>query len=364
MSRIVIDARIINSSTGRYVERLLTYLQSFDKENEYIILVPKKDLSYWKPTNKNFTIKEANFGNYSFDEQFGLAKMLYSLKPDLVHFCMPQQPLFYFGKHITTLHDLTLLQTYNSDKNWLIFHLKQLVGHLVFQWIGRSSQFILTPTKFTAKEYQNYSKINENKIKTIYLAADSDLFKPKKPARTYKDFIMYVGQQSDYKNIRQLIKVHQEVIKAKPNLELILVGGKNKLVKMNEKWVKDKGFKNIYFAGFVPDDELSWLYKNTQAYVFPSLMEGFGLPPLEAMNYGAPVVSSNASCLPEVNGKAAHYFNPRDTKDMTHKIITVLDDKKLREKLIKNGYNQVKKYSWAKTAKQTHEVYLQALRNE
>ncbi len=117
---IVIDARIIHSTTGRYVERLLHYLQEVDITNDYTVLVPSKDLTYWTPTNANFTVKAADFANYSFGEQIGFKKLLDSLQPDLVHFCMPQQPIFYRGASVTTFHDLNLLNTYNSDKNWLV----------------------------------------------------------------------------------------------------------------------------------------------------------------------------------------------------------------------------------------------------
>jgi len=361
--RIVIDARIINSTTGRYVERLLTHLEDIDKENEYIILVPTKDLGYWTPRNRNFTLREANFKNYSFGEQFGLAILLYRLKPDLVHFCMPQQPLLYFKKHVTTLHDLILLRTYNSDKNWLTFHLKQFIGRFVFWWVGLSSRFILTPSSFTRDDYLSFSHINPNKVKMIYLAADTTVYKPKKAALPYKEFIMYVGQQSDYKNIRALIKAHQKLIVTKPNLGLILVGGKNKLIQMNENWVKEKSYKNVYFTGFLSNEELAWTYKNCKAYVLPSLMEGFGLPGLEAMTQGAPVISSNATCSPEIYGNAAHYFDPHDINDITKQINIVLNNPAIQKKLIQNGFKQVKKYSWDKTAQQTHKTYTEALAN-
>ena len=100
MSHIVIDARIINSSTGTYVERLLFYLQKIDKINKYTVLVPSKDKDFWKPTANNFSIVTADFANYSLSEQIGLKKLLDKLSPDLVHFCMPQQPIFYNGLHI------------------------------------------------------------------------------------------------------------------------------------------------------------------------------------------------------------------------------------------------------------------------
>lgn len=362
MARIVIDARIISSSTGRYVERLLTYLEKIDKNNEYIVLVPEQDIDYWKPKNKNFTLKACNYKNFSFGEQLGFALQLYKLKADLVHFCMPQQPILYFKPSITTIHDLILLRVYNSDKNWLIFHLKQFVGRFVFFYLAHKSRYIITPSNFSKKEYLNNYKINPKKVTTTHLAADTDAFTAEKIQLPYKKFIMYVGQQSDYKNIRKLIQAHQKLQLTYPDLGLVFVGSLNTLAKRNKEWVEKNNYKNVLFAGFVEDNKLAWMYQHTEAYVFPSLMEGFGLPGLEAMIQGAPVVSSNATCLPEIYGNAAHYFNPTDVDDMAEKIADVLNDESLRTSLIKNGYTRIKKYSWAKTAKQTHEIYEEALK--
>ncbi len=128
--------------------------------------------------------------------------------------------------------------------------------------------------------------------------------------------------------------------------------------------MKQKGCSGVHFTGFVSDEELTWLYQHAQAYVFPSLMEGFGLPGLEAMAQGAPVVSSNATCLPEVYGDAALYFDPLSISDMVEKVEEVLNDEKLRSKLIRNGHKHISRYSWAKMAGQTHAVYLEALQRD
>ena len=361
MSHIAIDARIINSTTGRYVERLLHYLQKIDDVNEYTVLVRAKDKDYWQPTAKNFTVKIADFHQYSFNEQFGLKKLLDELAPDLMHFCMPQQPIFYKGDKVTTIHDLTLLKVYSSDKNWIVYHFKQLVGHFVFKRVIATSRHIITGTDFSKNEIIEFSGRAKDKISTIPLAADisSDATAPYD--LPFKQFIMYVGQQSDYKNIKRLGAAHQRLIKKYPDLGLVLVGSKNDSAKINEDYFTDKGYKNILFTGFLPDAELNSLYSKTAAYVFPSLMEGFGLPALEAMGHGAPVVSSNATCLPEVYGGAAHYFDPSDTTDIARAIDEVLENEDLRSNLIKEGHKQFKKYSWRKTAEKTHQIYIDAL---
>lgn len=361
MAHIAIDARIINSSTGRYVERLVTYLQEVDTTNEYTILVRAKDVDFWKPRNENFTVKVAEFDNYSFAEQIGFKRFLDKLKPDLVHFCMPQQPIRYKGKKVTTFHDLTLLNTYNSDKNWFVFHAKQKVGKYVFKKVTETSDHIIAISNFTKTALQDIFPTPDEKISVIYESSDVSNIAPKKVELPFKKYILYVGQQSDYKNIKRLGDAHQILLAKYPDLGLVLAGKKNASTQKNETYFSEKNYQKIHFTDFVPDEQLSWLYTHAQAYIFPSLMEGFGLPGLEAMGYGTPVVSSNATCLPEVYGPAAHYFNPLDTSDIAEAIDQVLSDDKIRTRLSKAGFKQIKKYSWKKQAKETHGVYKQVL---
>jgi len=117
----------------------------------------------------------------------------------------------------------------------------------------------------------------------------------------------------------------------------------------------------VVFPGHVSEGQLRWLYENTAAYVFPSLSEGFGLPGLEAMAHGAPVVSSKATCLPEIYGDAAVYFDPLSTNDIARKINSVINSQSLRTQMIKRGRSQAARYSWKTMAKQTLEIYKQAL---
>jgi len=364
---IAIDARIINSSTGRYVERLLHYLQQIDTTKHYSVLVQAKDETFWTPTNDNFLVKVADFDNYSFAEQTKFKQFLDNLKPDLVHFCMPQQPVLYTGRTVTTIHDLTLLQTYNSDKNWLVFHAKQLVGRFVFKRVARKSRLVLTGTQYVRGEVIKYTGVSPEKVIVTLEAADS----PDSAPETYEpmvgqQYLMYVGSQSDYKNIRRLVKAHQSLLVSHPELKLVLVGkttGINgKSAARNQTWVEANDYKNVIFTGFVPDSQLTWLYSHAAAYVFPSLMEGFGLPGLEAMAAGAPVLSSNATCLPEVYGEAAEYFDPLSVDDMANAIERVINDQDLRKRLVKRGHEQVKKYSWRRMAEQTHQAYMDALK--
>ena len=363
MYHIAIDARIISSSTGRYVERLLHYLEQLDRTNRYTILVRAKDKQFYRPTNPNFHIVVADYADYSFAEQLGFKKQLDELGADLVHFCMPQQPILYRGLHVTTIHDLTLLKTYNSDKNWLAFHLKQLVGRGVFRWVSHSSQAIIVPSKYTEQDLLSFTKAARGKTYLTYEAADALALNELKPySEPLGDFILYVGQQSDYKNIRRLGDAHQQLLTHRPELKLVLVGRKNAAAQRTEAYFQKQGYRNIIFTDFVEDAVRDWLYANCRAYVFPSLMEGFGLPGLEAMQYGAPLVSSNATCLPEVYSDAAHYFDPYDTNDIARAITDVLDDDMLCDTLVQNSQRVLARYSWEKTARETLAVYRAVLR--
>lgn len=368
MATIAIDARIINSTTGRYIERLLHYLEEIDTSNKYLVLVRKKDIDYYEPRNKNFTVVEADFADYSIAEQKGYLKLLNSLKPDLVHFCMPQQPVLYKGEHVTTVHDLTLLKSYSSDKNLVVYKAKQLVGWFVFKWIARSSTHIITDAEYTRTEYAKFAGISKDKITAIHLAAEKSAATPLPYEYLQnQNFIMFVGNQSDYKNTRRLMEAHQQLRKANPDLLLAFVGrlkGRaGSSLRHNKAWAEQQGFKGIVWTDFIDDAQLEWMYENTLAYTLPSLMEGFGFPGLEAMVNGAAVVSSNATCLPEIYGDAAEYFDPKDVSAMVAAIERVISDPERRKELVELGYKQAAKYSWKRTAEQTLAVYENALKN-
>jgi glycosyltransferase involved in cell wall biosynthesis len=133
-----------------------------------------------------------------------------------------------------------------------------------------------------------------------------------------------------------------------------LVGNKNYFYQRLEN---ETNCQNIIFPGFVPDDQISSYYKNATAYVFPSLYEGFGLPPLEAMTHGTPVISSNSSCLPEILGQSVLYFDPKDKGDLQNKLEELIKTPELAEILAKNGQNQLKKYSWDTMGRAILDIY-------
>lgn len=362
---IVVDARELRTSSGRYIERLLNYLQDIDKTNDYRVLLKPADMDGWNPKNPKFTKLFCHFKEFTFSEQIGLLAQIKRIKPDLVHFAFVQQPILYRGKVVTTMHDLTTARFRNPSKNFLVFAFKQLVYRRVNKIVARKSDAIITPTQYTKEDVAKFARINSRKITVTYEAADRIEGIPKPIEQLVnQSFILYIGRSVPHKNLVRLMASFVLLKQKHPELKLVLAGKKDALYRRLEKRAEDMGAGDTVFTGFVSEEELKWLYKNTEAYVFPSLSEGFGLPGLEAMIEGAPVVSSHATSLPEVYGEAAIYFDPYDITDMAAKINQVLTNKKLRSQLVKNGRKQAAKYSWRRTAEQTLSVYNSVLEQQ
>jgi len=356
--KIAIDARELRTSTGRYIERLLHYLQEIDHHNQYIVLLKPKDIDSWQATNKNFSVLACPYKEFTFAEQIGFKKQLDQLDVNLVHFGMVQQPILYRRPTVTTMHDLTTLRFRNPAKNPLVFWLKQQVYAFVNIRAARTSRHIITPTEFVKQDVMTFCHVSASKITVTPESADKipgtpEIYQP----MSSKKFIMYVGRPTPHKNLGRLIDAFVLLREKHPDLHLVLAGKKDFNYTLHEERVRAQSIKNIVFTDFIPDSQLAWLYEHTLAYCFPSLSEGFGLPGLEAMHYGAPVVSSNATCLPEVYDNAARYFDPLDIDDIARAIDDVLTNTDLRQELIANGYQRIKQFSWKRMAEQTLEVY-------
>jgi glycosyltransferase involved in cell wall biosynthesis len=359
---IVIDARIRMASTGRPVARLLEHLQEIDSEHRYTILLAKTD--DWKPTNKNFTAVSCRFPNFSFNplNQILYAKQLYGLKPDLTYFTLtPQQPLIYYKKFVTLTHDLVMLKFARAGRLPQWVHALRMKGYRLLLWDAhRRAKHVVVPTQFVADSVNKYHLSTNRKTTVMLEASDPPLpGRAKEPDSPPEEFIMYTGSAFPHKNLERLISAFDVLKEQHPELKLVLVGKREWHSKTLERWAKKNSqhFDDIIFTGFIPDEELKWYYQHARAYVFASLNEGFGLPGLEAMVHGCPVVSSNYSCLPEVHGDAAHYFDPEDVPEMAAKIDEVISSESLRKKLIEKGYENAKRFSWRRFASQHLELF-------
>ena len=364
MSKIVIDARELRTSTGKYIERLLHYLPEIDQVNDYVVLLKPKDVSGWRTKSEHWQAIECPHDEFSFDEQIGFKRQLDRLKPDLVHFGMVQQPVFYRGRVVTTIHDLTTVRFDNPAKNKVVFKLKQSIYKEVIRRAARKSLAVITPSEFVKADLAKFTGVSPSKITVTLEAADPIVASPAAlPGLQNKQFIMYVGRPTPHKNLERLIEAFALLRPSHPALHLVLAGKTDANYRRVAALVAARGISSVIFTDYVSEGELRWLYEHCAAYVFPSLSEGFGLPGLEAMQHGAPVVSSNATCLPEIYGDAAHYFDPLNVHAMADAINEVVTDQDLQARLIVAGTAQVATYSWRRMAEQTLAVYTKALKN-
>ncbi|HEV2402948.1 MAG TPA: glycosyltransferase family 1 protein [Candidatus Saccharimonadales bacterium] len=363
-AHIVIDARIRRSSTGRYTDRLLEHLQAVDQYNRYTILIEPDDS--WEPKADNFHAVACPFAQFSLNpfDQFLFAWQLYRLKPDLVHFTMTQQPLLYFGRIVTTTHDLTMFDFVRRGSTpLLVYRLKMMLYRFLVNSAHHKSRYIIVPTRTVAKELAAYQPFTTHKTAVTYEACEPSLAQRAEPLPDISgDFLLYVGTAFPHKNLARLVEAFDLLHQNFPKLQLVFVGKTEKHYEELETLAqKHPSGSAIVFTGFISDAHVKWLHEHCQAYVYPSLREGYGLTPIEAMADGAPVVSSNASCMPEILGDAAYYFNAKSPKDIAEKIAEVLRDPNLREQLIQKGKQQAGKYSWGQMAKETLVVYKAAL---
>ncbi len=226
-------------------------------------------------------------------------------------------------------------------------------------WSHRKSTRIIVPTKTIAKEVAAFQPSTSNKLAVTY---EDVGVPPKTKAEPVPGisgrFIMYMGNGFPHKNVSGLVAAFDILHKKYPDLTLLLGGKREKnYIAVEEEAQSHPSISKIIFTGFLPDAQAKWAFQHCEAFVLPSFMEGFGIPALEAMAQGAPVVSSGTSVMPEVYGDAALYFDPADPEDIATKISEVLDNPQLRQKLKDAGKQQLKKYSWDKMARETLTVY-------
>lgn len=359
MSHIVIDAREYTTSTGRYMFRLVQYLEKLDEAHDYTLLLKPEDMEVYPLSNPRFHKVACPHKEFTFAEQLGLLRQIRGLSPDLVHFGKDHQPIAYRGPVVTTMHDLTTARFRNPAKPWLVFKLKQVVYKFVVRIVAHKSRAVLVPSTFVRDDVVHFAHADPAKITVTYESADkiTDSPEPVAELRGGKRFLLYVGRPMPHKNLGRLLDAFEELQGRFPDLYLVLAGKADPNYARHAAEVHARGLHNVVFTGFISEGQLRWLYEHCLAYVFPSLSEGFGLPGLEAMVHGAPVVSSQATCLPEIYGDAALYFDPLSVPDMVAKLAEVVEDPLLRETLVEKGTAQVAKYSWQRMAEQTLAIY-------
>lgn len=369
--KIGIDARFfgpIGKGLGRYTQKLIENLERVDAVNQYFIFLRSDNFDDYQPKNKNFQKVLADYRWYTWEEQIKFPWLLRKYRLDLMHFPHFNVPILYFGRFIVTIHDLILLHfptRRGSTLSPFFYWFKFMAYRITIKSALYRSKHVIAVSQFTKKDIlANYKNIPSKKIYVTYEACeDFCMLSPEKDKEILarygiiKPYIMYVGNAYPHKNLERLVLAFEKVKEIIKNLKLVFVGNEDYFYRRLKKMVQERNTPDVIFVGFIPDYELDTVYHNVSAFVWPSLYEGFGLPPLEAMAKGSPVASNDHECMKEILGDSPEYFNGKDINDMARIIERVVNNENFKKELIKKGYRQVEKYSWKRMAQKTLSIY-------
>ncbi len=370
MKKIGIDARFCTDNStgvGRHVEELIKNLAKLDTQTQYVCFMKPEIAKNFIPPSKNFIIESTDSPHYSIKEQFSFLRQIKAHKFDLIVFPQFNLPIFYRGKYVVTIHDLTLHFFPGKKKNDF---LSRLAYKFIINRAVKRAEHVFAVSENTKNDLVKVMKVNSDKISVTYNGV-SQVFKPiieeeikqkfRKKYNLPKRYFLYTGVLRTHKNIIGLINAYGKFQQKYQNAEidLVLTGPKDSIY-----WGEIKDLiqnlnltKNIHHLGLVPHEEMNELFGSAWAYVFPSFYEGFGIPPIEAMGCDIPVASSNTSSLTEACGDAALYFNPYDNNEMLKALEDISFDENLRQNLIKKGRIQCQKFSWKDMTKQMLKIY-------
>lgn len=355
--KILVDLRVLNSSRGvsRYAGNIVENLSKIDKKNEYIKILPTS-----APAQS--TLKD----------HFEFENMITKYSPDLVFHPDNREFLRMNIPSVVTIHDLTPYKfpEYIFSTN-LLMNLRQRFFYFLQKVaIKKNTDIIITVSENTRRDAISIFNFDPNKVIAIYEGIE-DFFKPEKDGKVieriknkYKiegDYTFYIGGFGKHKNVSTFIEAFSVISKEYKNLKLVLGGrtstddtsGQNaypQLVKLIEKL---KLSERVLFTGFIENEDLPVIYSGAKLFVYPSLYEGFGFPPLEAMACGTPVISSNAGSLSEVIDDGGILFDPLDLNALTQNILKLLKSEKERESFSEKGIARAKQFSWEDTARKT-----------
>ena len=369
-----IDARGINlykgSGIGTYTENLLRELLNIDTKNNYSIFWTGENYEDYKKDNSKIIFTSKKHG--TFYENYYYPNYIKENNIDMHH--IPQNGIglneLYTSPIVVTIHDLIpYILPETVGRGYLERFLRDM------PLIVRNSKVILTVSEYSKRDIIKFFPfVNEEKIFVTPLAANKS-YKPlnkincieyiKNKYSIDSPFILYIGGFSTRKNVKELIIAFNKIQKSlKKDYKLVLCGSiRDEGVKLQELckelFIDDK----IIFTGFVPDDELPLFYNAAEVFVYPSLYEGFGLPPLEAMSCATPVITSNLTSIPEVTNDCAILINPFDNDELASSILNLLNSKSLLQEYAEKGYNNSLNFTWQNTAINTLKAYEYVFQN-
>jgi glycosyltransferase involved in cell wall biosynthesis len=381
--KIAIDVRRLRDfGIGTYIRNLLNALAVEDSTNTYLLLAQKSDAPQLAHLPSSF--QPVFYDRLDTDrlEHLLLPIFLRRLKPDLVHFPTNRVPLLLRRPYVVTVHDMSTLLFSSASGTWMNIRRFRFRRGLL-----RAAK-VITVSAATSRDVRNILSIPADRIQIVYNAPAPEFFDHERPAlllnaagpeaaqverrrileryQIQQPFLLYAGNIRPQKNIPRLVEafaVARAELENHPrykNLRLIIIGDEiSKYPAVRLAVMQSRVEHSVRFLGFVPFDTLRVFYELAAAFVFPSLYEGFGLPPLEAMASGTPVITSEIGALPEAVGDAAMLVNPENVFDIARGIREVLLNDELRASLIERGRRHAATFSWERTAKEVIGIYRQ-----
>jgi glycosyltransferase involved in cell wall biosynthesis len=367
--RIAIDGRKLHDfGIGTYVRNLVRELARLDHDDEYVVLCPDTDAEFIRALGPRFSVSVERAGNYSLREQFSVPLALRRARVDLFHAPHYVVSPLVRTPFVVTIHDCIHLRF----PQYLPGRGAARYAWTMMRSSARRSRRILTVSEASREDIVELLHIPAGKIEVIHnaideqlvaLATGEDVARVRERYQLHAPFVMYTGNIKPHKNIDRLIEAFSLLRERQgTDVKLVIIGDEiSKYPNLRRLVHRHKLDKHVRFLGFVPDATLAGLYRLAALFVFPSLYEGFGLPPLEAMALGTPVVVSNVSSLPEVVGDAAVLIDPHSAEAIASGMHRVLNDAALRADLVGRGYERVKAFSWARSVARTRQVYAEVV---
>jgi glycosyltransferase involved in cell wall biosynthesis len=371
--RIVIDVRHINDfGIGTYIRNLVTALAAIDRENHYTLTATAEESTELAGLPPNFEMAIYHAPKRAIWEDVTFAWFVKGLAPDVIHVPLNQVPLLIPKPYVVTIHDMSsflFAGVSGFRENARLYRFRRGL---------RRADRVIAVSAATRRDVENMLAVGPDKIRQVHNAPDPRFLSPSSSEdqsqlleryQIQYPYLLYAGRIRPHKNIPRLIEAFAVVrgeLEGHPeykDLRLLIIGDEiSKHPEVRRATVQTRTQQVVRFLGFLPFETLKTFYSAAKAFVFPSLYEGFGLPPLEAMATGTPVITSSVSSLPEVVGEAAMIVNPENVFDIARGIRDVLLDRELRERLIAAGHQQVRQFNWERTAQEVLQVYREVAR--
>jgi glycosyltransferase involved in cell wall biosynthesis len=363
--RIAIDARKLHDfGIGTYLRNLLRHLARIDSRTEYVLLCHAADMDLPAQLGPNFRSVLEPSGNYSVREQVHVPWVLLRERPDLFHAPHYVLPPLIRCRSVVTIHDTIHL----TFPQYLPNRMAYAYARASMWAAARRSDRILTVSEASKRDILRYFRVPPEKVVVVPNAIDERFSREPDPQHVERvrerfqlqgRFVLYVGNIKPHKNLVRLIEAFHALRRhGLEDVKLLIIGDEiSKYPELRRAVHHYKLHKYVRFLGYLPDETLAILYRLAALFVFPSLYEGFGLPPLEAMASGTPVVTSNISSLPEVTGDAAVLVDPYDPAAIEAGMRRVLTDPALVAEMRRKGLQRATAFSWEASVRRTWAIY-------